>query len=278
MAPAVEVVVQDPGWCVGEQALRIALADLPLRGARIEVHVVAERDLRRIGLRVVRRETVWERAFGPISVGECGAMPALLAASVRAHFIETDPPWRVDTLLPVTASFGVTGWDPDSDELALGLWRVGLGPRVELRLPEADLVAGVRVEGGPPFPIGDREAWLGEVVAVTGVGLVGLGTWRMSAGVGGGAAMAQGLGFVEDHLDAGPVAFGWLDLGNRVAPGLDASLGLRVHAVRPRVVVQRPGDDVLSGVAEPWVRAELTVAPVVKSVKVRRAAGHEGGR
>lgn len=281
MGPTVEVVVQDPGWCVPERDLRAALAEVPLRRGRVEVVVTADRDTRRIELRVEKRSrTEWLREW-EVTADACASAPEMIAASVRRHLIDTDPPGLVviEAKVPVAASLSVLDWDRGTSVGAIGVPRLGAGVRFEVGLTSGDLLVGAQAEGGPRFPLGAGEARLGEGVVSVGLGLHGPGEWRLSGGVAGGAAVAQGYGFLEDRTSVGPVAFGWLGVGNRVLPALDVGLGLRVHAVRPRVVAgYDDGLSVAASLEEPWVRAEVTLAPRVKSLKVRRSGGHQGGR
>jgi hypothetical protein len=228
-------------------------------------------DDRRLALAVARRGfPVWQDAMTFVA-SDCGGIAAASAAKIEAALVALCPeclapparPVLAELTVPLSLSPSVTApWEG----------RAGVGVSALVNTRPCCFVAGVVGEISSPISLGD-DAWaqiadattrLGWSVALPAGGAFG-GSWdaRLAGGLGVGVASAWGVRLAENRTDVAPAALAWLQVGATRPDRMKLAVGVRANLLRVELVTNGGQSAADGSVAEPWVRAEFVLSPVI---------------
>jgi hypothetical protein len=262
----VDVQVVDAEHCLDQDLLREELAVRRIHpSVRVRVTMKRDGDARRLDIEAFRGADRFPIPSIPVGPGDCDATVAATASAVESSLREIcpacfvgEPAWELRQLaIPVVASVGAGAWDV----------RLGAGVASLLRSPlPGAMVIALGGEASAPVPLGDEDAHARIAEAFARVGWASEGAddegLFLAGGLGGGAATAWGADLPIDRAELAPAAHAWLEGGLTPFRKARVAVGVRANFVQLNLYGR---EDVVGtpAFAEPWVRAEVTVAPVI---------------
>ena len=235
-------------------------------------------DDRRLALAVARRGwPVWQDAMTFVAT-DCGGIAAASAAKIEAALAALCPECLAPPARPLLAELTVPVRLSPSVAAPLE-GRVGLGVTALVNTRPCCFVAEAGAEISAPVHLGDG-AWAQIAGATTRLGwsldLPALGdthgVWNASlaGGLGVGVTSAWGLQLAANRADVAPAAIGWFQVGATRHDRMKVAVGVRANLVRVDLVTRDAPGGAAGHVAEPWVRAEVVLSPIIGGE--RRAA------